>query len=169
MKKLIMVLAVGLVGLLAADQAQAQMNDMTHTNKIFGSFTTYPSYPRTFKMAAHDKYSPHPLYAYSHHGIDAQRTHEWNVQQSGMYPWHGQYNHWRWQRPTALVVPPTASFHTEYNWGVGQTRSEPIYHQFGRDMSGGMSGGGGGFQNPPHWPSSTGQLGVYPVRAPWHH
>ena len=117
--------------------------------------------------AAHDHFSPHPIYAYSRHGIDAGRIHAWNQRKAAEVPWHANYNYWRWGAPTALVVPPTAGFHTEYNWGVGQTRSMPIYHQFGRNGAGTVAAGQGGFQNTPYWPSSTRQFGVYPVRAPW--
>lgn len=118
-------------------------------------------------LAARDHFSPHPVYAYSRRGIDAQRIHQWNASQASMRSWHGGYNYWQYQAPTALVVPPTAAFHTEYAWGVGQTRSMPIYHQFGRENAGGGVIGGEGFSNTPYWPSSTQQFGVYPVRGPW--
>ncbi len=122
-----------------------------------------------FRAMARDRYSPQPVYAYSRAGIDAARQDVWNRNQSDAYPWHGGYQYWRYGQPTALVVPPTAAFQTEYNWGVAQTRSLPIYHQFGRDTGGLIEGDGSQFQPTPYWPSSTSQFGVYPVRGPWHH
>ena len=129
---------------------------------------SYPGLPSRAAMMMCDRFSPHPIYAYSRHGIDAARMHEWNKYQSMNRPWHGGYNYWRWNRPTALVVPATASFQTSYAWGVGQTRSLPIYHQFGVTNPGGGAGATA-FASTPYWPSSTEQFGVYPVRAPWSH
>jgi hypothetical protein len=130
-------------------------------------------YPRPWhaaQYALHDHYSPHPYYAYSQNGVLAGRTNDWNVSQMQLGPWHGGYSYWRWQQPTALVVPPTAAFQSEYNWGVGQTRSIPIYHQYGSAGAGTIPAGGSGFGFPPtpYWPSSTSQFGIYPVRGPWH-
>jgi hypothetical protein len=132
------------------------------------------SYPRGYPprayaavYAARDRFSPQPYYAYSRNGIDAARTNVWNQQQAQMYSWHGPYSYWRWNAPTALVVPPTAAFQTEYNWGVGQTRSLPIYHQFGFANGGTVGDGVGEAPAAPYWPRSTSQLGVYPVRGPW--
>ncbi len=119
-------------------------------------------------MALQNPYSPHPYYTYSCRGIKAGLTHAWNQEQMAVRPWHGGYNYWRWGEPTALVVPPTAAFHSSYAWGVGQTRSTPIHHQFGRNDAGLIGGAGEGmFANTPYWPSSTEQFGIYPVRAPW--
>ncbi|MGI9519522.1 MAG: hypothetical protein ACR2NP_20895 [Pirellulaceae bacterium] len=126
--------------------------------------------PAAIGLAARDHYSPAPLYAYGSGGLDATRFDYWNRQQSSAYSWHGGYNYWRWGSPTALVVPPTAAFQTEYNWGVAQTRSLPIYHQFSQNAGGGMGmvgGGSGMYGNTPYWPSSTSQFGIYPVRGPW--
>lgn len=127
-------------------------------------------HPRIYTplYAARDHFSPSPVYAYSRHGVDAARTNVWNQQQMQQYAWHAQYAHWRWNQPTALVVPPTAAFQSEYNWGVGQTRSLPIYHQFGFNNPG-VAGGvaPGTYPSTPYWPSSTSQFGVYPVRGPW--
>ena len=125
--------------------------------------------PAAIGLAARDHYHPAPLYAYGSAGLDATRYDYWNRQQSSQYSWHGGYNYWRFGGPTALVVPPTASFQTEYTWGVAQTRTLPIYHQFSRNASGaGFGGGGSGmFANTPYWPSSTSQFGIYPVRGPW--
>lgn len=126
----------------------------------------WPAYRAYY--AARDHYSPHPAYAYSKQGIRASHEDQWNTQMGQQYPWHGDYNYWRWGTPTALVVPPTAAFHSEYNWGVGQTRSTPIYHQFGSSNPAPIGNGAGMYPNAPYLPSSTNQHGVYPVRAPWH-
>ena len=121
---------------------------------------------QTLTNAARDPFSPNPVYAYSNPGLRAGRTHAWNQDQAQNYSWHGGYNTWRFGQPTAVVVPPTASYQSSYAWGVGQTRSTPIHHQFGRGA--GSSGGvGGGFQNTPYWPRSTNDFGYYPVRASW--
>ena len=130
--------------------------------KLANNNPLYASY-----LAAQDKFSPHPYYAYTG-GVDAARTHEWNKTIAQQTPWHGGYNYWRWNAPTALVVPPTASFQSSYAWGVGQTRSMPINHQFGT-MGAGGGAGSSSFSQSPYLPSSTQQLGVYPVRAPWSH
>lgn len=123
---------------------------------------------KSAQLGHSDPFSPHPYYAYSNRGIQAGLTHQWNQQEAATRPWHGGYNYWRWSEPTALVVPPTASYHTSYAWGVGQVRSTPIHHQYGRGSAGMISGGGQGmFSNTPYWPSSTEQFGIYPVRAPW--
>ena len=115
-----------------------------------------------------DGFSPHPLYAYSAGGANAARINEWNKSRAAQTSWHRNYNYWRWNAPTALVVPPTAAFQSSYAWGVGQTRSMPINHQFGTSNPGGGAGSGS-FSQTPYLPSSTDQLGVYPVRAPWSH
>ena len=122
---------------------------------------------RTMKMASHDNYSPHRLYAYSNKGLNAGRTHAANQLQAASTPWHGNYMNWRWREPTALVVPPNSSHQTSYAWGVGQVRSNPLHHQFGRQGAGMIGGGAGSFSQTPYWPSSTEQFGIYPVRAPW--
>lgn len=122
----------------------------------------------TVKAAAKDFFTPHRAYAYSNNGLQAAHTHSWNNSEQNVYAWHGGYKNWRWGTPTALVVPPTAGYQSSYAWGVGQTRSTPIHHQFGRGgaaMTGG--GNGSGFSNTPYWPSSTDQFGIYPVRGPW--
>lgn len=125
----------------------------------------YPIYTPLY--AYRDHFSPQPLYTYGRNGVDASRTNVWNQQQAQQYAWHGQHAYWRWNQPTALVVPPTAAFQSEYNWGVAQTRSLPIYHQFGFDRAGMTGSAAGQFPHAPYWPSSTSQLGVYPVRGPW--
>ncbi len=169
MKKVSVLLGLAVLGsLFAVNEVQAQFSDMTATAPVH-THSRFPHLLRSLSLASQNKLTPSPIYTYSRSGITAQRVHEWNGQQQLNNPWHGNYNYWRWQRPTALVVPPTASFTSEYNWGVGQTRSFPIYHQFGRDGGGSIGGGGGAFGNTPDQPWSTSQFGVYPVRAPWHH
>ena len=121
---------------------------------------------QTLTNAVQDAFSPNPVYAYSNPGLRAGRTHAWNQDQAQNYSWHGGYNTWRFGQPTAVVVPPTASYQSSYAWGVGQTRSTPIHHQFGRG-AGSFGGAGGGFQNTPYWPRSTNHFGYYPVRASW--
>ena len=131
----------------------------------------YLGFGQKIALTAQDHYSPDAHYAYSSAGLDATRMDYWNRNYGApQYSWHGNYNHWKYGQPTALVVPPTASFQTEYNWGVGQTRSMPIDHQFngGANAGPGVAGGGRGmFRNRPYWPSSTSQFGIYPVRGPW--
>lgn len=121
---------------------------------------------QTLKNAARDAFSPNPIYAYSSEGLRAGHVHAWNQNQANAYSWHGGYNTWRFGQPTATVVPPTASYQSSYAWGVGQTRSTPIHHQFGRG-AGSFGGAGGGYQNTPYYPYSTNQFGYYPVRASW--
>ena len=122
---------------------------------------------QTLTNAVRDPFSPNPVYAYSNPGLRAGRTHAWNQDQAQNYSWHGGYNTWRFGQPTAVVVPPTASYQSSYAWGVGQTRSTPIHHQFGRGAGSSGGVGGGGFQNTPYWPRSTNDFGYYPVRASW--
>ena len=122
---------------------------------------------KTLTMASHNHFSPHHIYTYSNPGLRAGRTHTWNQAEAAGRPWHGNYMNWRWREPTALVVPPTASYQTSYAWGVGQVRSTPIHHQFGRSGAGIIGGGSGAYSPTPYWPSSTDQFGIYPVRAPW--
>ena len=129
----------------------------------------YPGAAQTLANARQDHFHPNPLWAYGRPGVDATRIHSWNYKQAGQRSWHGNYYHRQWGEPLALVVPPTAAFQTQYSWGVGQTKSLPIYHQYGRPYPGpGASGsGGGGLSATPYWPSNTDQFGVYPVRGPW--
>jgi hypothetical protein len=81
--------------------------------------------------------------------------------------WHGAYYNTQTGRPTAVVVPPTAHMQSSYNWGVAQTRSTPIYHQYGRAYPGVAAPAGLPFAPTPRWPSSTNQHGYYYVRGPW--
>lgn len=128
--------------------------------------TSFVNPRTTLKLAAQDHFSPNPVYAYSGQGTRAGRTHSWNQDQQSANSWHGGYKTWRYDQPTAVVVPPTASYQSTYAWGVGQTRSTPIHHQFGRGA--GSSGGpAGGYENTPYFPSNTNQFGYYPVRSNW--
>lgn len=131
--------------------------------------TGFVSPRSTLTNAARDRFSPHPVYAYSNAGVESGNIHAWNGREQDVYAWHGGYQNWRWGTPTALVVPPTAAYQSSYAWGVGQTRSTPIHHQFGRGGRANVGGpsGEGAFSNTPYFPSSTDQFGVYPVRAPW--
>jgi hypothetical protein len=126
----------------------------------------YAPLPARVSAAHNDPYNPWRGYAYGRAGIDATRIDAWQAQQAQMYPWHGAHYHRQYGAPLALVVPPTASYQTIYSWGVAQTRSVPIYHQFQASYSGGGVGGAG-LLPPPYWPSNTTQFGVYPVRGPW--
>ena len=128
----------------------------------------YPSPLNRIRFAVRDRISPRPFYSYSKHGIEAQLTHQWNQQQMNNYAWHCNNSYWQYGRPTALVVPPNAGFQTVYSWGVGNTRSVPIYHQFGRAYPGhGTAPKAGEFPATPYWPYNTQQFGIYPVRAPF--
>ena len=111
---------------------------------------------------------PHPVYAHSRAGITATRTHRWNQSQSQMRSWHAGYSSPAYGQPMALVVPPTASFQSVYSWGVGNTQSIPIYHQYGRPYPGAATGAHPGmYQSTPSQPWNTQQFGVYYSRAPW--
>ena len=111
---------------------------------------------------------PHPVYAHSRGGINATRTHRWNQAQAQQRSWHGGYYYPAYGQPLALVVPPTASFQTQYSWGVGNTKSVPIYHQYGRPYPGEASGASAGmYKKVPVTPWNTNQFGVYYSRAPW--
>ena len=130
--------------------------------------TGYPRPDYRLRYANWDKFSPHPYYSYSRRGIEAQMTYDWNQQQMNNYAWHCNNSYWQYGRPTALVVPPNSAFQSIYSWGVGETRSVPIYHQFGRGYPGTAGvAGPGGYPATPYWPSRTTQFGVYPVRAPF--
>ena len=88
-------------------------------------------------------------------------------QRAACYNWHANYNHAEYGRPVALVVPPTANLQTTWSWGAPSAHVSRINHQFGRDYPG-PGPFGGSFRNPPQWPRSTHQFGVYHVRAPWY-
>ena len=131
----------------------------------FGKYQPLPI--RAAKMATSFGH-PHPVYAHSRGGIDATRTHRWNQSQAQQYSWHHGYYHPQYGQPLALVVPPTASFQSSYSWGVGNTQSMPIYHQYGRGYPGEATGADSGmYRATPSQPWSTNQFGVYYSRAPW--
>ncbi len=124
--------------------------------------------PRTtIRGAISDGFSPNRVYAHSDSGVRAGLTHQWNQSQARSREWHGNYNHWRYNQPTALVVPANASYQMTYGWGVGNNRSLPIHNQFGRATSGITGGGPGSGQQTPLFPSHSDQIGVYSVRAPF--
>ena len=83
------------------------------------------------------------------------------------WPWHGGYNYTAWGGPVALVVPPNAEAHMSWGWGVGNTRVNPICHQFTPNWPGPVSYDPRAFRPTPRWPSDTDQFGVYYVRGPW--
>jgi hypothetical protein len=91
----------------------------------------------------------------------------WAARRGQSLPWHNAYYHAAYGEPIALVVPPTAEYQSHYGWGVGATRVEPIYHQFGRRYPGAAAGAYGYFYPTPAWPSDTNQFGVYYIRGPW--
>lgn len=127
----------------------------------------FPSRRSTVVNALRDQYHPSPLYAYGRGGITATREHHWNYQQAQSYSWHGDYSYWKYGTPTAVVVPPTAAFMSDYQWGVGNTTSLPIHHQFQHQSHGMVGGQAGGAHATPYWPHHTRQFGLYGVRAPW--
>lgn len=150
-------------GLLRGPGATYNQDGMT-----IPSTSGFVSPKATAKGAAKDFFSPHRVYAYSNSGVQAANIHEWNNRQQNVYSWHGGYKNSQWGTPTALVVPPTAGYQSSYAWGVGQTRSTPLHHQFGRGTGASVGGGNGSyFQTTPYIPTSTDEFGVYGVRAPW--
>ena len=100
-----------------------------------------------------------PPYFYSSKGL----THE-----AMRRPWHQSYYHSQWGRPVPLVVPPVAGMHTEYSWGVTMNEMRPIYHHYSRSISGHTDSGVTQPISPsPYSPTSTRQMGVNYIRAPW--
>jgi hypothetical protein len=81
--------------------------------------------------------------------------------------WHGGYYHAAWGMPVAVVVPPTAEVHTDWGWGVGNTRITPNCPQFTRNYPGPHRYQGNQYRPTPPWPSDTNQFGAYYVRGPW--
>lgn len=147
-----------------ADIAAQDCSDGINCGK-YGRFQALPI--RAAKMATSFGH-PHPVYAHSRAGITATRTHRWNQEQAQQHSWHQGYYYPQYGQPLALVVPPTASFQSSYSWGVGNTQSMPIYHQYGRPYPGAAGGAQSGmYQPPPNQPWSTNQFGVYYSRAPW--
>jgi hypothetical protein len=104
-------------------------------------------------------------------GTSTAADHTWSGKKALWFarqtPWHAQYAHPQYGQPVALVVPPCANAQTHWGWGVGNMRMSPIYHQFDRPYPGESVGAGCPFYPVPRWPSSTDQMGVYPIRAPW--
>ncbi len=95
------------------------------------------------------------------------RASRWGYRHAQTMPWHGGYYHTATGSPVALVVPPTAQSQMFWGWGVAQSGTRPIYHQFARPYPGEAVGGEGQFSPTPVWPSHTDQFGVYYVRGPW--
>lgn len=170
MKKYSMIAGLAFIGMVlmtAQSNAQGLFNGFDregYTTTISQRFVT----PRTtLRGALSDGFSPHRVYAHSNRGVQDGLTHQWNESQAQTRQWHGNYGHWRYNQPTALVVPANASYQMTYGWGVGGNRSLPIHHQFGRGTAGITGGGPGGSQQTPAFPSHSDQIGVYGVRAPW--
>ena len=151
---------------VAIDSARAGLSSNFDSDGRVLPKTGFVTPRTTLRKAARDQFSPTPVYAYSTEGLRAGQVHSWNQGQQNAHSWQGGYNTWRFGQPTALVVPPTASYQSTYAWGVGQTRSTPIHHQFGRG-AGSFGGTAGGFANAPYFPSNTNQFGYYPVRGSW--
>jgi hypothetical protein len=76
------------------------------------------------------------------------------------------YAHPEYGQPVTLLVAPTVRKHVNYQWGVPSVRVDRNPWQF---APGGpeVYGIGAATVHPPYWPSSTTQLGVYYMRAPW--
>ena len=166
------VLTVGTISFCAKSAVAQQVGPVINGHMVGGDpgrtgIRRYPALGYQIKSAMFDFDHPDPVYAHNQAGISATRTHYWNGAQSLQNSWHGGYYHPQWGRPLALVVPPTASFQSVYNWGVGRTQSVPIYHQYSREYPGGYGETPAGFHPTPYWPQSTQQFGVYYYRAPW--
>lgn len=174
MKKYLLALAVVAGGLMGVQSAQAQCSGGCSsgcgvvTSGAYGMTQPVCTGRRAgYRYALRDRYSPRPLYTYGANGVRASWENVWNQNRAQQTSWHGAYQYWRWGTPTALVVPPTAAFQSSYAWGVGQTRSMPINHQFQKAAGFGVGSGEGVGAPTPYWPSNTEQFGVYPVRGPW--
>jgi hypothetical protein len=172
-RKIVPILIALMLGVIASTQLVHAQNGAIISGEMIGGdpgprlFRPYPTLGRQIVRGAMDvRKHPAPFYAHSSNGIDATRTHNWNMSQAMSNSWHANYYYPQYGAPLALVVPPTASFQSVYSWGVGRTQSLPIYDQFGLGAGSGMVGGGG-YNAPPYWPSNTNQFGVYPVRGPW--
>ena len=151
----------------AQSDAQALYNGFDAEGYTTTNQRRFVSPRRTLRGALSDKFSPARVYAYSADGVNAGLTHQWNETEAQSRPWHQGYGHWRYNQPTALVVPANSSYQMVYGWGVGANRSLPIHHQFGRATAGITGGGPGSAQRTPLFPSHSDQTGVYGVRAPW--
>lgn len=91
----------------------------------------------------------------------------WGYRFAATQPWHANYYHTAYGHPVALVVPPTSNMQVKWGWGVAQSESVPIYHQFQRAYPGPFGGGAFPLSPTPRWPSHTDQFGVYYARGPW--
>jgi hypothetical protein len=91
----------------------------------------------------------------------------WGYRFANTQPWNGGYYHTSHGHPVPLVVPPTANMQVKWGWGVAQSETVPIYHQYQRAYPGPFGGGGGVLSPTPHWPSHSDQFGVYYARGPW--
>ncbi|MBM4000264.1 MAG: hypothetical protein FJ297_12145 [Planctomycetes bacterium] len=91
----------------------------------------------------------------------------WALRHARSTSWHGDYYHTSYGRPVALVVPPTATTYSTMAWGVAQSETRPLHHQFRRPYPGDGQGQEGHFLPTPLWPSHTDQFGVYYSRGPW--
>ncbi len=187
MKKISFIIGVVMIAMLVSMAADANAQSRFHSRMSKGALgNRVPVYTtadadgmtmngyqgrvnmaRSLKMASHNSYSPAPFYTYSNRGLNACRLHHQNQTEAAQTPWHGEYMGWQWRQPTALIVPPTASYQTSYGWGVGQVKSTPIVHQFGRQSVPTSGAGAASYKKTPYWPNSTEQFGIYPVRAPW--
>lgn len=81
--------------------------------------------------------------------------------------WHAGYHHPLWDRPVALVVPPTVPYQTIWSWGVSTTQIAPINPQYGGPGYGMSVDFPGNYRTTPYWPWDTRQFGVYYIRGPW--
>ena len=170
MKKygMLVCLALAAVVLMTAQSdAQALYNGFDAEGYTTTNQRRFISPRRTLRGARSDNFSPHRVYAHSAEGVEAGLTHQWNETVAQSREWHGNYGHWRYNQPTALVVPANSSYQMTYGWGVGNNRSLPIHHQFGRGTAGITGGGPGSARQTPLFPSHSDQIGVYGVRAPW--
>ena len=170
MKKYGMIAGLALIGMAlmtAQSNAQGLYNGFDAEGYTTTNSRRLVTPRRTLRGALSDGFSPRRVYSHSNRGVQDGLTHQWNKSQAQTREWHGNYGHWRYNQPTALVVPPTASYQMTYGWGVGGNRSIPIHHQFGRGTAGITGGGPGSAQQTPLFPSHSDQIGVYSVRAPW--
>ena len=82
--------------------------------------------------------------------------------------WHSGYYHTTWGQPVALLIPPTVTHQTNWGWGIGNTRINPIYAQYQGPMTAAASQYPYGPHRPtPYYVSDTLHFGVYYIRGPW--
>ncbi len=89
------------------------------------------------------------------------------ARQAATMPWHGYHYKPQWGMPLAMAVPPTAGTRTHWGWGVGNTRTTPIGHQYGPHWPGPGVYDRRSYRQTPPWPTDTDQMGVYYIRGPW--